>query len=127
MPFMLIIFGLVMIIAAYHNTQGVLGQQLKNDMSGVGGFFMWFAGIFIIGAIGYYAPARAASRAFMALVIIAMFIANRGVFAQFSGAFTGNSAPSPTPSTPVTPGANPGNVGNPVQQGTVSPSTMTVQ
>lgn len=92
MPFMLITFGVLFVIAAYRNNLSTLGNTLSSDFAAVGGFFGWFVAIFIIGAFGYYPPARGVSRAFLALLILAMLVANAGVFAQFQSAFKGAGA-----------------------------------
>jgi hypothetical protein len=39
--------------------------------------------LFLIGALGYYKPMKPLSNAFLGLVILVLFISNRGFFAKF--------------------------------------------
>jgi hypothetical protein len=101
MPYMFIIVGLVMVIAAVRNTvadtkdtngnvtDAGLATLLKQDVSGQNNFVYWVLSILIIGAIGYIKPLQPVSRAFMLLVIIVLFLSNKGVFSQFNSAFAG--------------------------------------
>lgn len=91
MPFALIAIGLLLVIAAYNNTQDVLGGQLKKDFSGSTGFVYWIAAIIIVGAIGYMKPMQTVSRAMLALILVVVFLTNSGVFAQFNAALAGSA------------------------------------
>lgn len=89
MPFALLAIGLLLIIAAYNNTQDVLGAQLKRDFSGNTGFIYWIAAIVIVGAVGYIKPLQPVSRAFLALILVILFLTNSGVFSKFNQALGG--------------------------------------
>lgn len=91
MPFALIAIGLLLVIAAYNNTQDVLGSQLKKDFSGSTGFVYWIAAIIIVGAIGYIKPVQTVSRAMLALILVVIFLTNSGVFGQFNAALAGSA------------------------------------
>lgn len=91
MPFALIAIGLLLVIAAYNNTQTVLASQLKKDFSGNTGFIYWIAAIMIVGVIGYIKPMQTVSRAMLALILVVIFLTNSGVFSQFNTALAGSS------------------------------------
>lgn len=89
MPFALLAIGILLVIAAYNNTQDVLASQLKKDISGKTGFIYWIAAIIIVGALGYIRPLQPVSRGFLALILVVLFLTNSGVFAQFNSALSG--------------------------------------
>jgi hypothetical protein len=89
MPFALLAIGLLLVITAYNNTQEVLSRQLKADFSGNTGFIYWIAAIVIVGSIGYIRPLQSVSRAFLALILIVIFLTNSGVFSKFNQALAG--------------------------------------
>lgn len=92
----LLIIGLALVSTGVKNTQGALSAQLKSDFSGAGSFWYFIAGIFGLGAVGYYAPLQGASRLLIVLVILVLLLDNKGFFANLQSAL-GN----PTPSTPT--------------------------
>jgi hypothetical protein len=90
MPLALLFAGIVFLIAG---TRGktcngdycakVLLDTIKSDFTGPNNFFIWGIALFMIGAIGYYKPLKPVSNAFLTLVIIALFFANKGFFKKF--------------------------------------------
>lgn len=96
MPFALVVIGLVMIVTGAQNTHAALGEQLRKDFTGPNNFIFWIASIGAVGAIGYVESFRNFSRAFMALILIAMILSNRGFFDQFSAALRSGPVASPT-------------------------------
>lgn len=90
MPFALIAIGLVLVIAAYNNTQTVLAAQLKKDFSGKTGFVYWIAAIMIIGALGYVRPLQTVSRAMLALILVVIFLSSDGFFTKFNATIGGD-------------------------------------
>lgn len=99
MPFALIIVGLVLLISSLQGNQDTLFSLLKGDFIGQNNFIYWALSILVIGALGYVPNLRPLSRAFMVLVIVALFLKNgTGFFAQFQSAIgstatVANSAP----------------------------------
>ena len=83
MPFILIIVGAFILITALRGNAGAFASQIKKDFTGQKSFVYWFLAILVIGAIGYIQPLRKISDAFLILVILVLFIANKGFFAQF--------------------------------------------
>lgn len=96
MPFLFIVAGLVLTIAAGRGTQDDLISLLKTDFTGKNNFVYWLFSILIIGAVGYIDALRPVSRAFMVLVIIVLFLKNGGVFSQFTSAIGGTQTASTT-------------------------------
>ena len=91
MPFALLAIGILLVIAAYNNTQTVLARQLKKDFSGSTGFIYWIAAIMIVGVIGYIKPMQTVSRAMLALILVVIFLTHSGVFSQFNSALSGST------------------------------------
>lgn len=105
MPFAFIIVGLVLLISGVKNTTGNLTTLVKGDFTGSKNFIYWMLAILVIGAIGYIKPVQPLSRMFLVLVIIVLFLSNRGVFASFNSQLFSSSpsSPSTTPSSGITP------------------------
>jgi len=85
MPFVLIISGTVLLIAAIRNTQQSLFYLMANDFTGKNNFVYWFLSILIIGAVGYIPRAKPISDGFLILVILALFLRKgTGFFDMFN-------------------------------------------
>lgn len=94
MPFALVLIGLVLIVTGAKNTHRAFGRTLVGDFTGPANFTYWLAAIGSIGALGYIEKIRPFSRAFMVLIIVAMFLANGGFFDRLQQALrTGPIAP----------------------------------
>lgn len=74
MPFVLIIAGTVLLIAAVRNTQQQLFYLLASDFTGKDNFIFWFISILIIGAVGYIPKLKPVSDGFLILVILTLFL-----------------------------------------------------
>lgn len=83
MPFALIIAGILLILVGYQGTQNAFFTQLLTDVPQFG---IWFVAIMVIGALGYIPRLKDLSNAFLALVILVLFITHKGFFAQFNQA-----------------------------------------
>lgn len=104
MPFAFIIIGLVCLVSGVRGTNSQLGALVKNDFTGSKNFIYWMLSILIIGALGYIKEIQPLSRAFLVLVIIVLFLSNKGVFAQFNKQISAPATPTPvTPSAPHNP------------------------
>jgi uncharacterized membrane protein len=107
MPFALITIGVLLFFTAINRTAGALGQQVAKDLfSTDGGFVYWAAGLVIVGLIGYIPTLKKPSDMFMALIILAMLLQNKGFFSQLQqglqsgvAAAGGTSTAAATPST----------------------------
>jgi hypothetical protein len=98
MPFLFIVVGLVMIVSSVKGTNQQLVKLLKSDFTGKGNFIYWSLAILAIGAVGYIQELKPVSRAFLVLVVIVLFLENKGVFTEFSQAIATTQQPT-TPST----------------------------
>jgi hypothetical protein len=93
MPFALLLIGLVLLIAGVKNTQDTLFSTVKGDFTGQDNFIYWFVAIIIIGSLGYIPKLKPISTAFLALVIVVLFLKKGsttglggGFFSQFTSA-----------------------------------------
>lgn len=92
MGFVLIIFGIAFLLAGYHGNAKALFTQLGGEFTGTPSFGKWAIAILVIGGIGYIKPIKPVSDAFLLLVIVVLFLSDKGFFAQFSQQFGLNSS-----------------------------------
>jgi hypothetical protein len=104
MPFVLLLFGIILILVGYQGTQGQFFSLLKGDFTGSGNFIYWIISIGVVGSIGYIPKFKGISNAFMALIIIVLFVSHKGFFAQFSQAFGINTTKATNTGTPLSDG-----------------------
>ena len=90
MPLALILLGVLFLVAAVRGDKcngqqcsDLLFETLKDDFTGPNNFIYWGIALWIIGAAGYYKPLKPLSNAFLGLVILVLFISNRGFFQKF--------------------------------------------
>lgn len=100
MPFVLIFIAIVLMVSAYRNTIGELGQQLGTDIPG---FAKWAAAILAIGLLGMIPGLKKPSWMLLALVVAVIVLANGGgFFQQLQSAFQNlqpvPAGPEPQPS-----------------------------
>lgn len=107
MAFVLVTVGILMIVTGAKGTYSQFGSQVASDFTGSQPFTYWLAAIGSIGALGYIDALRTFSRMFMALILVAMVIANKGFFAQLQAALKqgpvapqGIGAPASSPNQP---------------------------
>jgi len=86
MAFVLVTVGILMIVTGAKGTYAAFGSQVASDFTGSQPFTYWLAAIGGIGALGYVDALRTFSRLFMSLILVAMVLANKGFFAQFTAA-----------------------------------------
>lgn len=97
MPFALGIIGILLIVAGARGTYGDLKNLLMEDFTGSGNFFYWIIALGVAGSAGYVPGLEKVSRAFMALLIISMILANGrngGFFQKFTQALQSVQAAS---------------------------------
>jgi hypothetical protein len=116
MPFVLIIIGTVLLISSVRNTYGAttptggpgLAKLVQGDFTGQANFLYWIIALLLIGAVGYVRSLRPISVAFLALIIIVLFLkkgnpsgVGGGFFSQFTAALgtTQQSAPQSVTTT----------------------------
>jgi hypothetical protein len=90
MPLALILVGVLFLTASVRGNKcdgqqcsDLLFTTLKDDFTGPNNFIYWGIALWIIGATGYYKPLKPLSNAFLGLVILVLFISNRGFFSKF--------------------------------------------
>lgn len=96
MPFVLMLAGAVLIVAAVRDTQQKLFYLLALDFTGQNNFVYWFLSILIIGALGYIPKAKPLSDGFLILIILVLFLRKgTGFFDMFQKqiALTEKSSP----------------------------------
>jgi type III secretory pathway component EscV len=100
MPFVIVVVGVLLVVAAVNNSYPALGQELKTDIPDY--FKLGIAIVAILG-LGYIPGFKTPSRWLLALFLITLFIAKwqtivQGfqTFAQGSAAPTGTAAAVPT-------------------------------
>lgn len=85
MPFALIIVGLALLVSGVRGTNGELFSLVKGEFSGDGNFAHWIVAILIVGSLGYISSLQKLSRAFLALIIVALFVKRgNGIFDKFN-------------------------------------------
>lgn len=102
MPLVILAIGLMLFVSGMRNTQDELLTLLKSDFTGGkngNGFLSWMLAIAAIVVIGYYKPVRPISDAFLLLVIIILFLSNKGVASQFVTQTSNLQQASSNPST----------------------------
>lgn len=87
MPFILIFIGLLLTIAGVRGQEKELLSLIKSDMTGDGSFkgsyIAWILAIGAIGSLGYIKQIRPIANAFLVLIIVVLFLSNKGFFTQF--------------------------------------------
>lgn len=96
MPFALVFVGIILVTAGVRDKTSDLYTLVKGDIESNGsqkGYIYWMVAILIIGSLGYIDSLKSLSRAFMALVIVVLFLKagnpqaiGGGFFAQFFSA-----------------------------------------
>ena len=74
MPYALLIFGTIALIAGVRDTQSDLAKLVKQDFTGSPSFIWWIVAMLIVGSLGYIKSIRPAANALLALVLIVLFI-----------------------------------------------------
>lgn len=95
----LLVIGLLMIVVGARGTYAQFGQQVASEFEGQNSFTNWIIALGAIGALGYVPQLQRISRWAMALVVLAIFLSNKGFFAKFQQALAQG------PTQPATPGS----------------------
>lgn len=115
MPYALVTIGLILVITGARNTYARLGQQLQSDFTGNQNFVFWIAALGSVGALGYIQQLRAFATMFMALIIVALLLAEQknnstGFFGKFitdlkagPDCAAASASPSTNQASPATP------------------------
>jgi hypothetical protein len=106
MPFALTTIGLLLIVTGFQNTYSQMATQLEEDFTGQGNFIYWLISIGVVGALGYNKTLEPFSRAFMGLIIVVLFLSNKGFFSQINSEISSGSSTTPLPAGGVSSGAS---------------------
>lgn len=87
MAFALIFAGIILTVSAVRNTHGCLYALLKRDFTGQGNFIYWIFAVFVVGSIGYIPTLTKLSRAFLALMVLSLFLVRANPNGQGGGFF----------------------------------------
>lgn len=87
---MLVIFGAGMVDVGFRGTGDQLGSLLAADIPG---FVPWAGAMLAIGMLGYVPVLRTPSHLLMALVLLVLFLSNRGIFANLAAVVAHPPAP----------------------------------
>lgn len=111
MPIAFLIIGALFLTAAVRgtiSTTTVNGTQqegllplLQGEFTGTNNFLLWMVAIWLVGALGYIPGFKPISNAFLALLLIVIFLSNKGFFAQFQSAITGTQSAGAKTATPT--------------------------
>lgn len=94
MPFALVLIGILLVVVGFQDTYKQLGTQVQKDFTGPGNFVYWIISIGVIGALGYVKELQTFSRITLGLIILVLFLSNKGFFNQFNSAIqSGSTAP----------------------------------
>jgi hypothetical protein len=99
MPFVLVIIGAILIIAAVRNTHGELATALEADIPG---YAKWAAAFFGVGALGWIPGFQGISRMLLALVVVVLVLTN---YRQILAGFTALASPPQAAQAPASPAA----------------------
>ena len=104
MPLFLLLVGIVFLTASVRGEHKLFFETLRSDFTGPNNFFYWGIALWAIIIAGYFKPLKPLSDAFLALVVIMLFFANRGFFERFMEIMGGTET---TQSVPVSPAQAP--------------------
>ncbi len=103
MPIALLIIGALLIVSGAEGKTKALGSHLASDFVGTNGskgFAVWVLALVAIGAIGYVPRAKPLSDAFLALIIVVIFLDNNqnssGFFANITEVINGTAVAQPS-------------------------------
>lgn len=102
MPFVVVVIGVILAIAAWNNSFSSLASELESDIPA---YFLWGVAIAAILGLGFIPGFRTPSRWLLALVALVLVLTRFAAikqgflqFAQSGGASSGAGSPTPTQS-----------------------------
>lgn len=82
--FFLFLIGTIFIVAGFRGKAEEVGDILISDFTGSPGFIVWIIAVAIIGFLVSNQYTEKVGSAFFALLLVVLFLSNRGFFAEFS-------------------------------------------
>lgn len=102
MPLALVVIGIALIVSAIRGTQGDLFILIQQDIVG---WIKWAAAIVAVGLLGYIPGFEWPARVLLALVLIVIVLANKGLFSSLSSQILAAAPSSPKQQTEIAPSA----------------------
>ncbi len=87
MPFCLLFFGALFLVAGARGKTSDLSDLLVDDFTGENNFVYWVIAILIIGGVGYIPRLKRVSDAFLILVVLVLILHNGNPSGQGGGFF----------------------------------------
>lgn len=94
MPYALLLFGLVLLVAGVRGKHKDLFALVKGDFTGDGNFVYWLIALAIVGGAGYIKPLKPVSVAFMTLLLIVLLLSNKGIIPKLEQFLKGGTIAS---------------------------------
>jgi hypothetical protein len=108
MPFIFTIFAILFIVIGARGQSSTAIALLKSEFTGPNSFIQFLIAILVVGFLGYLKPLKLISDGFLLLILISMFLANKGgFFAQFENALQ-NTPATTTSNTSASSGSTTG-------------------
>lgn len=124
MPFVFTIIAILFIVIGARGQSSNAIALLKSEFTGSGSFIQFLIAILIVGFIGYIKPLKLVSDGFLLLILISMFLADKGrVFSQFETDLQ-NTPPTPSPAQAASSSAGSSSGGSSSAGTTVSQSNL---
>jgi hypothetical protein len=86
MPFALIVLAVLLIVSGARGTYPQLKALLIADFTGQHNFLNWIVALGAVGLLGYVPELQKFSRAFLTLLIVCLFLSEKGFFTKFQQA-----------------------------------------
>lgn len=96
--------GVLLVVSGIKGTETDLAQQIEGDLfgkTGSTGFLPWLVAVLVVGGLGYVPYLEKPSKYLTALIIVVIFFANGGVFAQFFNAISAVESQGPAKAVPL--------------------------
>lgn len=95
MPLLFIGSGLVLILTAIKGDPSKLWTLIQGDFTGPNNFVYWVISLLVLGGLGYIPQLKNLSRLFIVLIVVVLFLDNKGFFAQLQAFINDNAAATP--------------------------------
>ena len=92
MPFALIVIAVLLIVSGARGTYPQLKALLIADFTGQHNFLNWIVALGAVGLLGYDPEMQKFSRVFLGLLIVCLFLSEKGFFTKFQQAVSSAGA-----------------------------------
>jgi hypothetical protein len=83
-PFVFLLIGAVFVVAGVRGQAQQVGEILKSDFTGQPNYLTWIIAVAAVGLLLTNSYTEKVGTAFFALLLVVLFLSNRGFFAEFS-------------------------------------------